>query len=308
MKKLLLLFALVYFMIPISTFAQYSNATLSGPWVVTSENDLYIIFDGNGIVDQVGSSDDSLFPIGTYSVSSPGVVIASLNLAGGVISISGNMLTDSTASFYIDTTEGPNMMYKVSNPGALAGTWGGSLYDSIIQTTQNIQLTVNANGDITSTAGISLDSGKIFAGQGLFAGYIVTTDTACSLKYIQIYGADSSGAVLNGTAGLGQHHSNCEHKGNVYLTKITTGIKAINTGIDFSVYPDPFTNRLEIAVKNPANKMQVDLYDLLGRKMYSGEWNNAQNISLNLGALNSGLYLLSLTSNGQTITRRVVKN
>jgi hypothetical protein len=48
---------------------------------------------------------------------------------------------------------------------------------------------------------------------------------------------------------------------------------------------------------------------MLGNKVYTGNWNNAQNVSLiNLDMLNSGVYLLSVTIDGKIITRRVIKN
>jgi hypothetical protein len=312
MKKLILLFALAWLALPTTIFAQYSNASVSGPWIITYQNALYIIFDGNGNVTEMGFQKDSVYPVGTYSITSQGALTATINLTQGTTYITGNMLSNVSAMFYIDTTGGPAYMYQVANPATLQGTWTGYIYDSTTLTTRNIQFTVNSSGVITSANGISLISGKIFAVADTVAGYITTSDTPCAYKYIQIsgiYTADSiTGQTQLGINSNSNQNNPCSNYGRVGLTKISTGIPEINTATDFTVYPNPFTNQLRLALTNPGSKTIVDLYDMLGNKVYTATYNNTANIIMNsLPSLNSSVYFLTLTQGSEVITRKVVK-
>ena len=306
MKKHLLLFGLLCFFIPTEIFAQYSNASLNGPWLNLSMNGFnYIIFDGNGTIIQLGAPVDSLSPVGTYSVTAPGAFAATLNLTFGALPDSGQILNDSTFISRSAAT-GPSLDLAVTNPAALQGTWSGRIYDSSTVITRNIQFTVDANGQITSATGITLIAGKIFEARDTFAAYITTTDSVCQYNYIAMGGIYVTGNTLEGFCQLGKQ--GCSAGGNVYFTRTATGVASITPQTDFSVYPNPFTSQLEINVTDPADKMQVDVFDILGRKMYSQQWGKAQNINLNLGAFTSGIYMLTLTAEGKTITRRIIKN
>ena len=310
MKKLLLLFAVACLIMPIHVSAQYSNASLNGPWIIICDNDEYIIFDGQGGIKEIGFEKDTLFPVGTYSVSSSGLIAATLNLTNEVSTINGHLLSDSTSSIYVDTTDGPFSMFKVSDTAALAGTWTGYIFDSSTLASRNIQFTVNGDGIITSSIGIPLITGKIFESVDTFAGYLITNDTNCSYLYIQIYGS-YTGDSLNGIAELGRDtiglSNPCRTSGTVHLTKIATGVATIHPVVDFSVYPDPFTDLVEIAVKNTGDKIVVDLFDILGRKIYSKQLGGVGSSILNLGAFKPGVYLLMLTTNDKTISKRIVK-
>jgi|GEM_PF-5626625 hypothetical protein len=202
-------------------------------------------------------------------------------------------------------------MIEISNMTALAGSWSGFIYDSTTQVSRPVQLGVSSTDIITSASGISLIAGKIYEELDTFAAYITTTDANCAYQYIQLSGL-YLGDSLSGKADLGQHNDSnslCNHSGYVYLTKTPAGIITVKSENNFSAYPNPFSGHIEIAMKSPAAKTQADLFDMLGNKVYTGNWNNAQNVSLiNLDMLNSGVYLLSVTIDGKIITRRVIKN
>ena len=315
MKKLLLLFALANFLLPAQLFAQYSNASLNGTWVIMGQNDIYINFDGNGHITDMGFQQDSVFPVGTYSVAVQGAFTSTLNLTQGITTVTGNMLTDTSAVIVVDTTQGPFLVFKVSNTGALAGVWSGYIYDSTTQALRNIQLTVNSSGTITASTGVSLIGGNIYAVRDTFAGYLTTNDTECVYKYIGIYGI-ASGDSLTGIAQLGLNLNNngnqsnpCFNKGAVHLTKITTGIASVKNNVDFLVYPNPFSDLIEIAINNPTGKIEADIFDVLGKKVYSAVYGNAQNITINnLPMLSRGVYFLSLALDGKVMTRRIIKD
>jgi len=102
--------------------------------------------------------------------------------------------------------------------------------------------------------------------------------------------------------------SSCAHPGFVHLVKSTTGFSSISPAFDFSIYPNPFTNRVEIVVKNHVNKLEVALYDLCGRMVYNQQANSTSQMSLLLDEMSGGIYLLKLTADNETISRSLVKN
>lgn len=315
MKKIIFFFSIIYFALPIHTFAQYSTASLSGPWIATDGSQpTYLLFDGNGNINEVGGIVDSLYPVGIDSVSPSGAVYLQMNLIIGPFLGQGQMLNDSSADIH-DTIPSQQLgqdiyIYKVLNPGALSGVWSGTVYDSISNYTRNVQLTVNSSGTITAATGLPLVAGKIFAGRDTFAGYITSTDDSCAYKAIQLWGI-FSGDSLKGVAQMGAFHnnaSNCNGGGYAIFVRTSSGIADI-PAIDFSVYPDPFTDQIAISVSKPGNKMQADLYDLYGRKVLSQLLDSSRYSSIDAGILGSGMYILTLTdASGSTSTKRIIKN
>ncbi len=313
MKKLLYACIFLLLATPAHLCAQYSNANLNGPWLLIGVEDnggnLYILFNGSGVVEALGEAGDSLHPAGTYTVQSSGLVTATITEAAtNIIYISGDMINDSLAGFYADTTQGPFEMIEVTNPGFLAGTWTGTITDTGNQTMRNVQLTVNSAGSIMAATGVPLDSGKIFAARDTFAGLIVTSDTGCAFTYIEVSGIYRND-TLAGLCKLGPKNANgCGSSGTVLLTRTTTGILPLNQFGGFSVYPNPFSSSLQISVQSPSANTEAGLYDMLGRKLISQEWSNQKNIAINTNMLSAGVYLLTLTTGGKTTTCRVVKD
>src|SRR5208282_5813409 len=98
MKKIILLLALVYFIMPMHIYAQYSNASLNGTWIADGDGLSFVSFNGNGTIIMVGTSDDSVQPVGTYSVTPSGAISAALHFVEGTQTVTGQMFNDSSAS------------------------------------------------------------------------------------------------------------------------------------------------------------------------------------------------------------------
>ncbi len=67
------------------------------------------------------------------------------------------------------------------------------------------------------------------------------------------------------------------------------------------LYPNPAHNYFSIQMKGNAH---VDVFSVLGKRVISRRVNQNNNISI--GNLNSGIYLVRITQNGQTITKKLV--
>lgn len=78
------------------------------------------------------------------------------------------------------------------------------------------------------------------------------------------------------------------------------------TNKDFTISPNPAKNRMNITLPNGMANASLTVFDLLGKKVYAGEISNL-NSSINVSSWNSGVYLVKVTSNDVTQTKRFIK-
>ncbi len=98
-----------------------------------------------------------------------------------------------------------------------------------------------------------------------------------------------------------------EFYGSMYETifGINTSLGIENAAAEiFSIYPNPASE--SVFIESDAIVDKVEIYDMLGRNVLqqiSGE----RKIEINTEALKSGLYLAFITSEGKTVSRKIVK-
>lgn len=78
-----------------------------------------------------------------------------------------------------------------------------------------------------------------------------------------------------------------------------------NKVAEFSVFPNPVTNGT-VNIKTSNNEaVQVSVFDVLGKQVLA---KNVTNQTLNVSNLNAGMYILKLTQNGNSTTKKLVIN
>jgi len=90
-----------------------------------------------------------------------------------------------------------------------------------------------------------------------------------------------------------------------------TSTKALPTAaFTLGVYPNPFSNELQLSVGGLTTKAMVEITDVLGRTVYSNAF-SPSGYSIHRGVdvslLSSGVYVLTLTANNERLVRKVVK-
>jgi bacillolysin len=78
----------------------------------------------------------------------------------------------------------------------------------------------------------------------------------------------------------------------------------------FSITPNPTNGTVLLRLTTP-DEVNVDLFDIQGRKCYSNHYQNSNTIfnqEINFGQLEKGMYLINVTSNGKTVTKKVIIN
>ena len=94
-------------------------------------------------------------------------------------------------------------------------------------------------------------------------------------------------------------------------TTIITGINEITDVFQYNAYPNPFTNELDITISQQnLTKATFTITNLLGETIYNQHESNLSHTytkMLDLSYLANGVYLVSVTVNGERIVKEVVK-
>lgn len=89
---------------------------------------------------------------------------------------------------------------------------------------------------------------------------------------------------------------------NIYFWKAPLSTK--DTNKSFSIYPNPFSNHIEVRAAQAVDQVQV--FDIAGKKVLHAAPNKAH-FRLNTAHLNKGVYMMSLESAGQSSTAKLIK-
>jgi photosystem II stability/assembly factor-like uncharacterized protein len=250
----------------------YTNATLNGPWFVYADltpidpfndNLNYIVFNGNGLITDFNGFGGPW--LGNYTVNSSGV-------------ISGN-ITDGIENYIISglltsTTEGTAQLggqnwrlHKVANPGALKDKITGTLTTDDCGS-RNVIINIDDNGIITSATGlIGPVVGRVYTDLGVYIGHM-TTGEGVHWSELTITGYYSNNNLV-GELGLDADSNTC-------VNGTSNLIRTDNLGINDNyfetkgiiIYPNPNNGLFHFDIKEPAFKLQIEIYNVLGQKVY----------------------------------------
>jgi len=299
-------------------FAQYSDASLNGPWFIYKaplrplfDSTKYIVFNDNGLVTDASwwgttGGNDTVTASGAFS----GSVVIDL-LLERLITFSGQLYSSNAGTISLESEN--YKISKIDNPGALTDSLVGYIYAQSIGK-KNITLQLNNNGVISSATGLTPPvSGVVYADSGIFIGLLKTGPPGVDgvreeLLMIGTYENDS----LVGTLVL----SNNDTTGIVKLVRKggATGINELgirNEELGIKVYPNPVNEHTAISYKLSAKSL-VDLkvYDLIGKEV-STLVNQEQEkgdykIEFDAEKLNNGIYFCKLQAGNMSMTRKIV--
>lgn len=90
----------------------------------------------------------------------------------------------------------------------------------------------------------------------------------------------------------------------IYGTQVTLAVFE-NTVLKFSIYPNPFSDIVNIIGMNHTDDVAFNLFTIDGKLIKKGRLE--ENNQINLNDLSKGLYLLQLTSGGKIETKKIIK-
>lgn len=99
---------------------------------------------------------------------------------------------------------------------------------------------------------------------------------------------------------------------DVYSTDICSGIgnktnqntELINDEVDFKIHPNPSNGNFNIGIDNSHEVFSVEIFSTVGQKVF--EEQNTMSSSISVSHLQKGIYLVKLTKNSKTITKKIV--
>ena len=84
---------------------------------------------------------------------------------------------------------------------------------------------------------------------------------------------------------------------------VTSALKVGQNSINgLNVYPNPVTSGTVFINTDSSDVKSVSIFDVLGKQVLKTKTTNAVNVS----ALTSGVYIMKITENGATATRKLV--
>ncbi len=86
------------------------------------------------------------------------------------------------------------------------------------------------------------------------------------------------------------------------LTDLTLSVDQFST-TDFSVYPNPSSNGLVHIKSNTGDAMSVTIFDVLGKQVMN---QTVSNNRLNVASLKSGIYIMKISQDNATVTKKLV--
>ncbi len=145
---------------------------------------------------------------------------------------------------------------------------------------------------------------KTFTG----TGYEVNSDMAYYVKYDESTVYRLTFSSFEGSA-TGNLSFNFEDVSDLL------GLETITEGITFGMYPNPSTDKMVTLVYNLKNttsqENNISIYNIQGQLVHTSKVdanNGFFNKTLNLSALQSGMYLVNFTSGNNTISKKLILN
>lgn len=128
-----------------------------------------------------------------------------------------------------------------------------------------------------------------------------------SSNYIYITGIFSSPSITTGSISL----TNADITFNtfdMYIAKfdVATGIDNIESNNTISLFPNPTTDIFTISFEKNIKKIELSIFDITGKTIYTTTESNTQQIEVNTKEFTSGIYFVQIISSDFIETRKLV--
>ena len=185
-------------------------------------------------------------------------------------------------------------------PGDNQVTVTNSIGDFVV-----LEVTLTENAEITTTSSSTPSAGSDGSATVSAAGGTAPFTFSWNTSPMQTE-ATATGLAPGDYECMVTDASGCEVLVSVTVAQ-TTAVHDIDQTAEIQVFPNPFTNYLNISVEESMPLDQVRLYDSVGRLVYSGALNNGLDTQLNLVELPAGFYMIELSGSDERYQKKIVK-
>ncbi|WP_299114078.1 T9SS type A sorting domain-containing protein [uncultured Winogradskyella sp.] len=136
-------------------------------------------------------------------------------------------------------------------------------------------------------------------------GNITTNGTGSLFGTVVYVGTNTS---FTETYAIGNHYKiyavdkAFNFSNELVVSDATLGLANLET-LEFKLYPNPVKDILHIETNSNSTYLNLEIYDLLGKKVLDAHINNG---SVDISSLNSGMYLLKLETNNISATKKII--
>jgi photosystem II stability/assembly factor-like uncharacterized protein len=288
----------------------YSNATLNGPWFgflnpldPYNEQFGYMVFDGLGHI-----IDGSQYPgpaHGTYSVNPDGSFTGTLLFGTESAFFGGQLSSPTDASVSADGMT--FYFHKIANPGALKDKITGTLTTNCSQ--RYVTLTIGNYGQIIGATGLTGPvSGRVYTDLGVFLAHVKTGESADGWGEFSVMGSyDSATNSLTGEVSVSNPSCNAGTSASLVRSANLAVNELENKAEDIMVYPNPNNGKFSIVLKNPTANMQMEVYNLIGEKVFEASNPELKKaIEVDLTALSKGVYFIKINDGARSGTEKIL--
>jgi len=176
------------------------------------------------------------------------------------------------------------------NTGTFVGSF--TITDAI-----NTQLLTGAGSEHVSHTGFSDGNGGLIGGINQSSWTFTWTAPSSDMGAITFYVAS---VAANG-------NGNVNGDQVVFATKIIGNVLAVKKAqlLDFSMYPNPTEEQVNLQLPSGANKGNVKIFDYLGKTLIQRDLNNS-NTNLDISKLSSGIYFVRIQSDAKVGTKKLI--
>ena len=202
---------------------------------------------------------------------------------------------------------------NVTWTGDDGGTWNAT--DSRTDQSLNSSAITVRNGVLTlpSTSGgigtLTVTTQRVFSGgsgtfnlkvNGNVVGTIAYDDTVQTITIPNINIENSVSVVIDDNS---TSSNRVKFDDLSYTCYTALGIEEFDT-VNVKLHPNPFKNNLTVDLKSDI-ETNVEIFDILGKRVFQNAFNRTS--TLNLQALKTGIYIIRISQNNKTISKKLVK-
>lgn len=94
---------------------------------------------------------------------------------------------------------------------------------------------------------------------------------------------------------------------NDITASTTLSANEVVSNDEFSISPNPASSKLNVYLPHNSNNATITVYDVLGKRVYSKSLDALASTSIDVSNWNSGVYIIRISSDNTTQTKRFVK-
>jgi len=193
--------------------------------------------------------------------------------------------------------------YSVSSTSSLENTV--SAYSTINDAVDSMTVII-VNRDMNSARNVIVNINGFPAGNGYHS-----TLQLSALPSTETFNSHTSNALKKSITAVNSNTFNISVPAlsttAVILTKFTTGISELKNGInEIKIFPNPAKDKINVSWSTTiAGQTEISVFDVMGRKMLNSfmKYDGYSPISIDISALEKGVYFLSVKNNQNTSTK-----